>query len=58
MRVRNDPGFVKFEAYVIKGKKKKERKRISLIAQLVKNEPAMQETPVRFLDWDDHLEKG
>ena len=31
---------------------------ISLIAQLVKNPPAMQETPVQFLDWEDLLEKG
>ena len=30
----------------------------SLIAQLVKNLPAMQETLVRFLDWGDPLEKG
>ena len=30
----------------------------SLIAQLVKNLPAMQETLVRFLDWEDPLEKG
>ena len=30
----------------------------SLIAQLVKNPPAMQETPVRFLDQEDPLEKG
>ena len=30
----------------------------SLIAQLVKNPPAMQETPVRFLDREDPLEKG
>ena len=29
-----------------------------LIAQLVKNPPAMQETPVRFLVWEDPLEKG
>ena len=29
-----------------------------LIAQLVKNPPAMQETPIRFLDWEDLLEKG
>ena len=27
----------------------------SLIAQLVKNPPAMQETLVRFLDWEDPL---
>ena len=30
----------------------------SLIAQLVKNLPAMQETPVRFQGWEDLLEKG
>ena len=30
----------------------------SLIAQLVKNLPAMQETPVRFLGLEDPLEKG
>ena len=28
-----------------------------LIAQLVKNLHAMQETPVRFLGWEDPLEK-
>ena len=30
----------------------------SLLAQLVKNLPAMQETPVRFLGWEDPVEKG
>ena len=30
----------------------------SLIDQLVKNPPAMQETLVRFLGWEDLLEKG
>ena len=30
----------------------------SLIAQLVKNLPARQETPVRFPGWEDPLEKG
>ena len=30
----------------------------SLIAQLVKNLPAMQETPVQMLGWEDPLEKG
>ena len=29
-----------------------------LIAQLVKNPPAMQETPVLFLGQEDPLEKG
>ena len=29
-----------------------------LIAQLVKNLPVMQETPVRFLGQEDPLEKG
>ena len=32
--------------------------RVSLIAQLVKNLPAIQETPVRFLGREDPLEKG
>ena len=30
----------------------------SLIAQLVKNPPAMQGTLFRFLGWEDPLEKG
>jgi len=30
----------------------------SLVAQLVKNMPAMQETWVRSLGWEDPLEKG
>ena len=29
----------------------------TLVAQLVKNPPAMQETLVRFLGWEDLLEK-
>ena len=29
-----------------------------LVAQMVKNLPAMQETPVQFLGQDDPLEKG
>ena len=31
--------------------------RASLIAQLEKNLPAMQKTPVQFLGWEDPLEK-
>ena len=30
----------------------------SLVAQLVKNLPAMQETPVRFLGQEDPLKQG
>ena len=30
----------------------------ALIAQLVKNPPTIQETLVRFLGWEDPLEKG
>ena len=30
----------------------------SLVAQLVKNLPAIQETLIRFLSWKDPLEKG
>ena len=29
-----------------------------LIAQLVKNPPAMQETPIQFPGWEEPLEKG
>ena len=29
----------------------------SLVAQLVKNLPAMEETQVQFLDWEEPLEK-
>ena len=32
--------------------------RASLIAQLVKNLPTMQEIPVRSLGWEDLLEEG
>ena len=32
--------------------------RASLIPQLVKNLPAMKETPVRFLSQEEQLEKG
>ena len=32
--------------------------RASLVAQLVKNPPAMQETWVRSLGWEDPLEEG
>ena len=31
---------------------------VKLMAQLVKNLPAMQEAPVRFLGQEDPLEKG
>ena len=31
---------------------------VSLVAQLIKNPPAMQEILVRFLGWEDLLEKG
>ena len=32
--------------------------RVSLVAQMVKNLPAMQKTWVRSLSWDDPLEEG
>ena len=34
------------------------RSRTSLVAQMVKNPPAMQETWVQALGWEDPLEKG
>ena len=30
----------------------------SLVAQLVKNLPEMQATPIQFLGWEDPLEQG
>ena len=32
--------------------------RDSLVAQMVKKLPAMQETWIRYLDWEDLLDKG
>ena len=32
--------------------------RDSLVAQLIKNPPAMQKTLAGFADWEDPLEKG
>ena len=51
---------------VVELKKKNEKEfkakyqppRASQVAQLVKNLPAMQKTPVRFLGQEDPLEKG
>ena len=37
---------------------RKGRWKASPVAQLLKNPPAMQETPVQFLGWEDPLEKG
>ena len=34
------------------------KERASLVAQMVKNSPAMQETWVLSLDWEDTLEMG
>ena len=31
---------------------------LTRMAQLVKNPPAVKETPVQFLGWEDLLEKG
>ena len=43
----------------IKEKQKdKSTDRASLVAQLVKNPPAMQETWVQSLGWEDSLEEG
>ena len=37
---------------------RKKKGDLFLVAQLVKNPPAMQETQVPFLGWEDPLEKG
>ena len=50
-----------FELYVSQQKKKKRKdlgKYLKRLVQLVKNLPAMQETLVQFLGWEDPLEKG
>ena len=41
----------------MKGTESEEMK-TSLVAQMVKNPPATQETSVRSLGWEDPLEKG
>ena len=40
------------------GNQRSNRRRASLVAQMVKNPPTMQETRVQSLDWEDPLEKG
>ena len=37
---------------------KKKKNRASMVAQTVKNLPAMQETLAQFLGWEDPLEEG
>ena len=34
------------------------RQKLALVAQMVENLPAMRETTVRSLGWEDPLEKG
>ena len=46
------------EALYSQQKKKTKNNWASLVAQTVKNLPAMQETWVRSLGWDDPLEEG
>ena len=50
----------RFDEFTIKKKKKTPAMLpgACLIAQLVKNLPAMQETSVRLLGWEDSLEEG
>ena len=43
---------------IIGGKRGSMGTMASLVAQLVKNLPVMRETRVRFLGWEDTLEKG
>ena len=38
--------------------KNPELKELNFLAQQVKNPPAVQETQVQFLGWEDPLEKG
>ena len=43
---------------MVKTKKKAGEGDASLVARLVQNPPAMQETLVRFLSWEDPLQKA
>ena len=60
--IQGDSGKNKIELLKMKtlivGNKKKTSGDTSLIAQLVKNLPAMRETLVQFLGQEDPLEKG
>ena len=47
-----------YQKHDLKQSMQTEALRPSLIAQLVKNPPAMQETPIQFLGQEDLLEKG
>ena len=49
---------VSWEACMWVKKQKWEPCRVSLVAQMVKNLPAVWDTWVEFLDWEDSLEKG
>ena len=51
------PGFYPLEMPVANSQLPSVTK-ISLVAQMVKNLPAMQETGVRSLLWEDALKKG
>ena len=55
---KNFPEFVVIHTVKGFGVVNKAEVDVSLEAQLVKNPPAMQETPVRFLGQEDPLEKG
>ena len=54
--------FLSFLSTVIYNGKESEKESIyvqaSLVAQMVKNLPARQETQVQFLGWEDPLEEG
>ena len=50
--LKNEADYIYISIYLQRGRGS------SLVAQLVKNPPTMQETWVRFLGWEDSLEKG
>ena len=50
--------LMEMKVWVILPRYEEPKMTTSLIAQLVKNLSAMQETPVQFLGWEDPLEKG
>ena len=57
-KIKAFPNSFKYKLVFLTQTFKKEKKKISRVAQLIKNLSVMQEISVQFLDWEDPLEKG
>ena len=53
-----EPGRLQSIGHKESGTTEATERTLILVAQLVKNVPAMQKTLVQFLGWEDPLEKG